>query len=425
MKDPLGIEGIDVCDLPLIAQFIANELGETAFHGKIEQFTECETAPNEIHRILHNMPLDVMWTTNYDRVIEEAYQSFSPTKKIDHKYEAEAIHRYKPDHISLYKMHGDIDHRRTIVITKRHYDNYHIKNSLFINHLNYHLTKRVFLFIGFGFTDPNVNHILSRLKKMSEGENSKHFLILLSKETKDAEIIARDLWAKELRQNFGIETVLIKDRKDLVRILQNVVNNVILRNIVLCGSCENDSYENLCKGIGRMLMEDASHAYNLYTCFAKGVGRSAIGGALEHFAETLPTDTLPYEKVRIWPVNKELSGITDEKLKIFREGMISDAGACIFVKGKEGTEIEWKIAKEKGKFCIPLGFTGGTAKKVWKDVCKNTDNYLKSYNLSKLHKAEIKKIIEELGETDKDEFIVNHVRRILSLLSGESAIDNC
>ncbi len=423
MDDPLRIGGVEFCDLPLIAQYVSNELGENTFLRKISEHIECNTAPNEIHEIMHDMPLDVIWTTNYDRVIENAYNKYSPTKKIDHKYEPEAIHRNKLDHISLYKMHGYFDHPKTIIITKKHYDTYHIKNSLFINHLNYHLTKRVFLFIGFGFTDPNVNHILSRLKTMSEGATNKHFLILLSNSKKKEEINARRLWTKELK-NYGIDTIVIGDSKELIRILKDIVNKVVLHNIALCGSSKDEKWDSLCRSIGKMLMEDEARAYNLYTCFAKGVGRSAIGGALEHFAETLPTDTKPYEKVRIWPVNRGLSGINDEQLNIFREGMISDAGACIFVGGEEGTRLEWNIAKEKGKFCIPLGFTGGTSSEVWTDVNKNINSYLRKYNLSDEQKKEIKELIIKLKRNDEIEIIINYIRRILALLNGTKIIDS-
>lgn len=320
-------------------------------------------------------------------------------------------------------MHGDIDHSKSMIITKKDYDEYHQKNTLFVNHLNYHLTERTFLFIGFGFTDPNINHILSRLKKISDGATSKHYLILFSTTKDENKLNNRKFWIEELT-HYGISTIVVDSRNKIIDILKDIVKKVVLHNIALCGSCDNEKWDSLCRGIGRMLMEDQEKAYNLYTCFAKGVGRSAIGGALEHFSETLPIDTKPYEKVRIWPVNKGLSGMNDEKLNIFREGMISDAGACIFVEGSTGTESEWRIAKEKRKFCIPIGFTGGTAKLAWEDVNKNTDDYLANYNLKEEHNHEIKELISKLEKPDTNEIVINYIRRVLVLLRGSKIIEN-
>lgn len=367
---------------------------------------------------MHDMPLDVIWTTNYDRVIESAYQCINPTKDVDHKYNAEDIHRSRPGHISLYKMHGDINHKSTIIITKKDYDNYLDNHALFIHHLNYHLTNRVFLFLGFGFTDPNVNHILSRLKRMGGGQAKTHYMILLSNLEKDQDRINRNLWIKELR-HFEIETLIVNSRDELVGVLQEIVNRIRLLNVAVCGSSTNINTEEVSKSIGKMLMEEGE-GYNLYTCFAKGVGRSCIEGALEHFANNLPVDIEPYKKIKLWPVNSSFETINEDQRNLFREGMIRDVGACIFISGKNGTELEYKIARDLKRFIIPLGFTEGTAKKIWDECKEKTDDLLDLYTVTNEHKREIKQLIFKLGEKDKTDVIVNHVRRILNILSRQS-----
>jgi hypothetical protein len=64
--------------------------------------------------------------------------------------------------VNVYKMHGDIDRPDEAILTKDDYESYHVKMQPFLNALSGDLISKTFLFLGFSFTDPNLDYILSR-----------------------------------------------------------------------------------------------------------------------------------------------------------------------------------------------------------------------------------------------------------------------
>jgi hypothetical protein len=69
----------------------------------------------------------------------------------------------------------------------------------------------------------------------------------------------------------------------------------------------------------------------------------------------------------------------------YREEMISMAGFTIFICGNKleagktvianGVLEEFKISKALEKYPIPIGATGGAAKKIWTEVTNDLDKF--------------------------------------------------
>ena len=58
-------------------------------------------------------------------------------------------------------MHGDFSQPRNAVLTKEDYETYNEHRALFSEKLKGDLIEKTFLFLGFSFTDPNVDYILA------------------------------------------------------------------------------------------------------------------------------------------------------------------------------------------------------------------------------------------------------------------------
>ena len=61
-------------------------------------------------------------------------------------------------------MHGDVDHASDAIICKDDYEAYPLKMAAFVSALRGDLIEKTFLFLGFSFTDPNIDYILSRVR---------------------------------------------------------------------------------------------------------------------------------------------------------------------------------------------------------------------------------------------------------------------
>jgi len=56
------------------------------------------------------------------------------------------------------------EHPDDAIISKDQYEKYFQTHGAFINTLSGDLVSKTFLFIGFSFTDPNLDYILSRIR---------------------------------------------------------------------------------------------------------------------------------------------------------------------------------------------------------------------------------------------------------------------
>lgn len=131
-------------------------------HGGIAAFPSL-ASPSENHAILARLPIRTCWTTNYDKLIETALTDARKTPDVKHVDSQLPVTKPKRDAV-LYKMHGDVDHPQDAVLTRDDYEAYGGKHLGFVNALVGDLTGKTFLFIGFSFLDPNLDHVLSQLR---------------------------------------------------------------------------------------------------------------------------------------------------------------------------------------------------------------------------------------------------------------------
>ena len=93
-------------------------------------------------------------------------------KRVDVKFApAQLTSKLRDADVTVYKMHGDVSDPDNAVLTKDDYERYEIDRQAFTEILRTDLTRCCFLFLGFSFTDPNIEYILSRLRQMLKGAN--------------------------------------------------------------------------------------------------------------------------------------------------------------------------------------------------------------------------------------------------------------
>ncbi len=102
-------------------------------------------------------------TTNYDTLLEDAYNNHSHNLICNIK-ELSTIPNNKK--VNIYKIHGDLLHQEDIIITKTDYNNFY-KNrkdtSLFWSNIKSIATSRSIIFIGYSLSDPNIIDIIDAL----------------------------------------------------------------------------------------------------------------------------------------------------------------------------------------------------------------------------------------------------------------------
>ncbi|MGL4335281.1 MAG: SIR2 family protein, partial [Turicibacter sp.] len=289
----LGLDIDKESDLVSLAQFHVNEnrTKSKVCRKVLEEFVEC-TEVTENHKILSRLPISSVWTTNYDDLLERSFLSEGKNPDIKHNIKQLLTNKPKRD-VVIYKMHGDVSCPIDAIITKEQYERYHQTHEPFINALTGELTTKTFLFLGFSFTDPNLDYVLSRLNFRFSEDKKQHYCITkkpilgdaqnkdqasLDYNTRKQELIINDL------KRYGIKTLLINDYSEITAILKEIEFRFKKKTIFLSGSAEvyspyqkQDAIEFIHK-LSRTLIEND---YRIINGFGWGVGSSIINGALE------------------------------------------------------------------------------------------------------------------------------------------------
>lgn len=403
-------------DLISLTQFHVNEKGGRGRINQkiIDEFKEKAEASDN-HRILARLPIRTYWTTNYDSLIEDTLEEAS--KRVDTKHMVSQLPdtTYKRDAV-VYKMHGDAKHPAQAVITKDDYERYHRKNEAFVTTLSSDLVSKTFLFLGFSFTDPNLDYILSRVRLFLDGNSRPHYCIIKrvsrsdknSTEKADFDYNTRrqQLLISDLRR-FQIEAILVDDYTEITALLREIENRFKRNTVFISGSAadyspcpERDSLDFI-HGLTKKLIEEK---YAVVNGFGLGVGSAVINGALEAIYNS--SRKLNEEQLIMRPFPQTKTGRKElpELWQEYRERMISFAGIAIFLFGNkivpdtektkddakatkvvlaDGVRKEFDIALRQGVIPIPIGITGSVAEELWKEVEQKFDDLYSGFEEAK------------------------------------------
>ncbi|RXR17350.1 hypothetical protein EQG63_11215 [Flavobacterium amnicola] len=396
----LGLDINAEKDLVSIAQFHVNEnQNRTKLNRKIlEEFTEHATE-TENHKIIAKLPISSIWTTNYDQLIEKSFTN--QNKIVDIKYTNSQLLTTKPKRdIVIYKMHGDVNHPNSAILTKQQYEQYHQTHEPFINALTGELTTKTFLFIGFSFTDPNLDYVLSRLNFRFREEQRQHYCFVKKpvlgdylnpdQATFDYNVKKQSLVINDLKR-YGIKSLKIDNYTDITSILSEIEMRYKKRTIFISGSAEtyspfdkNDaiSFVHL---LSKRIIENN---YRIVNGFGWGIGSSVINGALE----AIYSNPLRYSENQLvlkpFPQFATSDKSLPELWNEYRQKMISQCGISIFIFGNklvndeivdaDGIMKEFIISKENGNICIPIGITDFMALKIYEIIIEDPSKYFET-----------------------------------------------
>lgn len=406
-------------DLVALAQYHCNS--NLANRGRLNQLLIDELAEqaesSENHKILARLPISTYWTTNYDKLLEGTLQEVGKVPDVKHRIKQLSFTKRGRDAV-VYKMHGDIDHPDEAVLTKDDYESYHVKMQPFITALSGDLVSKTFLFIGFSFTDPNLDYILSRVRVAYTTDQRQHYCIQKLVSAKPGESSAdteyrerkQELFVQDLLR-FGIKTILVSEYSEITDLLENLESVYRRRSVFISGAAHEygDWKKEEAESFVYKLSKDLSASkLRIVSGFGLGVGSSVITGVLENVymnggrldAEQLILRPFPQSEVG----HRALADVWND----YRNDMISYAGIAIFVFGnklKDGVVVtsdglikEFEIARTKGLVVLPVGATGYASEILYKRL--EEEGYFSSGVLPDEIQEQVKTIGDKAASLD-------------------------
>jgi len=345
-------------DLPQIAQYIVNSNGDN--RGPLVQAIKEKLTGNfplnKYHKHLQRTNVETIWTTNYDTMIENTFNNF--IKEV--KTHDDAISRsISAQQIEIIKMHGCIATSpfKDIVLTIKDYENFFINRPATSERLRTDLLKNSFLFIGYGYGDPNIENIIVEARRLSNQATRQHYMIMASEEEPQKKI-RQQLWIRDLRR-IGIACVLISDYSELDFALKNISLKSRGKTIYITGgheiAGEHEDYIERYQQYG----EAFSNIENLTILDgqSEGVSRKIISSFTEACLKKRQ-DIRCRIKLFINPYaiknefNNDPSLIPE--LKKWRAPLLRKAQIVVVFDGKIGTRAEIDVAKEMGCLIMPV-----------------------------------------------------------------------
>lgn len=402
-------------DLVALAQYHAN--ANASNRNKLNQLLVNEfsrqATPTENHAILARLPISTYWTTNYDRLIEKALLEAGKTPDAKYRTAQMPITVPKRDAV-IYKMHGDVEHADEAILTRDDYEHYHIKMTPFIDTLKGDLVAKTFLFLGFSFTDPNLDYILSRVRIAYEKNQRQSHCILRTVSQEDGEALAdfeyrqrkQALFSQELLR-FAIKVTYVDDFSDITVILRAIEARHRRRSIFISGAAHE--YTPFTQKDGDRFVFDlagdiSKMGYRILSGFGLGIGSAVISGVVE--ATAMNGRALDDDRLLVRPFPQSQAG--DVPLpalwRRYREDILKRSGIAIFVFGNklkdesvvlsEGMREEFEIARQNSVFVIPVGVTGGMSTQLWEETVRLINS--REIEVSE----EVEHLLRKLGHKD-------------------------
>jgi hypothetical protein len=349
-----------------------NEALITAFPGL--------AAPSKNHGILARLPIRTYWTTNYDRLIETALTDARKIADVKHIDTQLPITKPKRDAV-VYKMHGDVDHPQEAVLTRDDYESYAQRHLGFVNALVGDLTGKTFLFIGFSFSDPNLDHVLSQLRLRYQTGQREHYCFVRVPHRNGFDSDENFAYAKARHRHmvldlkrYNVTALEIEDYAQITEALTTVESFYRRRLVFVSGSAADFSpwgevaVNAFFRDLGSILIDND---FQIVSGFGLGVGNSLISGAIEKAYAKKNTRLDNFLQVRPFP--RDIAD-ADDRAAIwhrYRQELLSLPGIALFFFGNkevggaivpaDGVRKEFDIAKAQGVATVPAGATGSIA----------------------------------------------------------------
>ncbi|NUO10002.1 MAG: SIR2 family protein [Candidatus Brocadia sp.] len=421
-------------DLIAIAQYHYNENGNNRHKLNqllIEEFTQgTSVTPN--HKILAALPIQTYWTTNYDKLIEKAFEEEGKTPDTKITQENLSTNIPKRDAV-VYKMHGDVSLPDQAILTKDDYEGYNEKRPLYTTALQGDLVAKTFLFIGFSFDDPNLEYILSRIRILLGQNQRDHYCFFKKVNRKDFKSdtdfnyaeIQHQLKIKDLRR-YSINALLIDDYSEITEVLSAIQKKVLRSNIFISGAAkvyDPRTEKDALSFVHKLSYRISSKGYKIVSGVGHGIGSAVINGAMEYVFSTKYRHLDDALVLRPFPQVVTGTKSKEERNLEYRNEMMRHTGIALFIFGNKDDEKgswklsngmieEFEVAITQGVIPLPVGATGYTSEELWNKVMTKPELYYP-------HNPDLFDALKQIGDKSLiDNELINQILKAISILQN-------
>jgi pimeloyl-ACP methyl ester carboxylesterase len=161
-----------------VAEYLRDNLGLEGLQRALVEQLDVKNCPlPEAHRLLTQLPFRAIITTNFDHLIERAYDGKIPVAT---QCDAERLADYigRSDCLFLLKAHGDVDRAETIVLTETDYGRMIYANEAFKRSFITLLMTNAVLFAGYSINDLDFRLLLGHQAELFQSEGPPRYALM-------------------------------------------------------------------------------------------------------------------------------------------------------------------------------------------------------------------------------------------------------
>ncbi|SHI43497.1 SIR2-like domain-containing protein [Hymenobacter daecheongensis DSM 21074] len=193
----------------LVAEDIKAQLGDRFSKFMSDTFSDQTKKPTETLKNFMKLPLKFVITTNYDMLIEQAYNKVHDAIPATLTYDLskDIAHNLWEDKFFVLKAHGDVQYNSgRLIISERDYRDILFRQPGYQSALHAMFSSKSVLFVGTSFTDPDLILLLRYLHSSFHGGGPTHYILL-------AEDSVLDTQSERYMHDFNLHTIKY-DKKD-------------------------------------------------------------------------------------------------------------------------------------------------------------------------------------------------------------------
>lgn len=182
-------------------EVLVNQLGTERFERIArEEFLAPKYQSHKIHENILKLDSRVVITPNVDKIYEVYAQAETAgTILVKKYYDSDLISKIKSEERMILKIHGTLDESSKMIFTRSQYTNARYENAAFYRLLEALSLTYTFVFLGCGFSDPDIQLVLENYSFVFPGSPCHYFIT-----SKDG---INDEYKKIIRENRNLEII--------------------------------------------------------------------------------------------------------------------------------------------------------------------------------------------------------------------------
>lgn len=119
--------------------------------------------PSAAHKALARLPLGLVFTANYDDLLERAFKQAGKRVNLVVEDQDISLMGHGPDQVNIIKIYGDLNRPHTLVLARQQYEQFFLKRPQIVKLLETEFGRSAGLYLGWSHTDPHFKLLFGEL----------------------------------------------------------------------------------------------------------------------------------------------------------------------------------------------------------------------------------------------------------------------